>query len=56
MYQFKCWCFLCASEKNVDVVIQSLDESVRETIGQFSIIVSLKCKILLNLGIDLELT
>lgn len=42
MYQFKSWCFLCASEKNVDVEIQTLDDTLRETIGQFSLIVGFK--------------
>lgn len=40
MYQIKDWCFLCAAENNADVAIQSLDETTRENIGQFSIIVS----------------
>jgi hypothetical protein len=40
MYEFTKWCFLCASDKNVNVNIKSLEEVIREHIGQFSIIVS----------------
>jgi hypothetical protein len=40
MYQFTGWCLLCASEKNVEVEIQQLDDAMRENVGQFSLIVS----------------
>lgn len=40
MYQFTKWCFLCASETDVEVDILSLEANLREIIGQFSIIVS----------------
>lgn len=42
MYEFSCWCLLCASERDVEVEIQSLDEAIRENIGQFTLIVSQK--------------
>lgn len=38
MYRF--WCLLCADRKGAEIKIQSLDEVLRESIGQFSIIVS----------------
>lgn len=42
MFEFSCWCFLCAGEIDVNVEILGLDEQIRESIGQFSIIVSNK--------------
>lgn len=38
MFEIKAWCFLCASESDVSVEINFLDDCLRELIGTFSII------------------
>lgn len=42
MYSFSSWCFLCASEKDVNVEIQSLEAALKQNIGEFSIIVRIE--------------
>lgn len=37
---FKNWCFLCSRDESVITEIVGLGETIRETIGQFSFLVS----------------
>lgn len=36
---FKSWCFLCSRDESVDIEIAAQNETIRETIGQFSFLV-----------------
>lgn len=36
---YSSWCFLCATDKSVNVNIKDLEENLKENIGCFSLIV-----------------